>query len=179
MRKLIWPVLFLFLLIVQGAVTVFYTGWPAFDLLLVFLYVFTIINGKYWGVGAGLAIGLLQDGLTMGIFGFHMLTRATIAYVMGSIYKNIYQDRAGYHVGMLALGTLAIQGSYCFIELVLSGGQWRVLPSLIWEALGQAVGNGILVLPLLLLGYLVQQWVTSKEITYDLDAKHESAKRDH
>ncbi len=179
MRKLIWPVLFLLLLVIQGAVTVFYTGWPAFDLLLVFLYVFTIINGKYWGAAAGVIIGFFQDGLTLGMFGFHMLTRTVFAYVMGSVYKNIYNGNMAYHVGMMGLSTLVIQSCYCLVELVAGGWQWRALPSLLWQALGQSVGNGILVLPVLFLGMLVQKWVTQKDITYNLDSKHESAKRDN
>ena len=40
MRRLIWPVLFLLLMLVQGAASAFYTGWLAFDLPLLALYAF-------------------------------------------------------------------------------------------------------------------------------------------
>ena len=178
MRKLIWPVLFLFLLVLQGALTVFYTGWLSFDLPLVFLYTYTLIYGKYWGALAGLGIGFFQDALTMSIFGFHMLTRTLFAYGMGKVYKNIYKDKNSYHMGCVALGTLAIQGGYCLLELLLSGGQWRALPFLLWQSLGMALGNGLLVLVFLKPTQLLQQWVEAKKINYNLDPKHESAKRE-
>lgn len=34
MRRLIWPVLFLFLMLLQGSMSVYYTGWLSCDLLL-------------------------------------------------------------------------------------------------------------------------------------------------
>ena len=178
MRRLIWPVLFLFLLVIQGAITVFYTSWLSFDLLLVALYAFTIIYGKNWGAAAGFFVGLIQDALTMGIFGFHILTRTALAYTVGSINKQINEGHLKYHLGMIFFSTLIIQGCYGVIELFLSGASASLLLHILVRSLGQALGNMLLVLPLLFVCKLLQKWVTQKDITYALDKKHESAKRD-
>ena len=179
MRRLIWPVLFLFLLVIQGAVTVFYQGWLSFDLLLVGLYAFTLIYEEYWGALAGLGIGLCQDALTMGLFGFHLLTRTALAYGVGKINKQINEDQLKYHLGMMFAGTLLIQIFYSLLEMFLSGSGMGLLLYLGWQAVGQAVGNCLLVLPMIFLFRIIQGWVTSMDITYALDAKHESAKRNN
>ena len=40
MRRLIWPVLFLFLMLLQGSMSVYYTGWLSCDLLLLAVYAY-------------------------------------------------------------------------------------------------------------------------------------------
>ncbi|MBQ5624992.1 MAG: rod shape-determining protein MreD, partial [Phascolarctobacterium sp.] len=92
MRRLIWPVLFLFLLMLQGAVTVFYTGWIDFDLPLLALYGYCMLRQEGSGLFAGLGIGLLQDALTPGIFGFHMLTRSCMGYLIGVTREKVFKD---------------------------------------------------------------------------------------
>ena len=58
MRRLIWPVLFLFLVMLQGALTVFCTSWVAFDLPLLALYGYSMLRKEGSGTLAGLGIGL-------------------------------------------------------------------------------------------------------------------------
>ena len=77
MRRLIWPVLFLLLMMLQGAASAFYTGWLSFDLPLLALYAFAMLRGEQWGALAGLAVGFVQDAMTVGVFGFHMLYTGT------------------------------------------------------------------------------------------------------
>ena len=44
MRRLIWPVLFLFLMLLQGSMSVYYTGWLSCDLLLLAVYAYAVRN---------------------------------------------------------------------------------------------------------------------------------------
>ena len=69
MRRLIWPVLFLLLMLLQGAASAFYTGWLSFDLPLLALYAFAMLRGERQGAFVGLGGGLLQDAMTVGVFG--------------------------------------------------------------------------------------------------------------
>ena len=46
MRRLIWPVLFLLIMMLQGAASAFYTGWLSFDLPLLALYAFAMLRGE-------------------------------------------------------------------------------------------------------------------------------------
>ena len=87
MRRLIWPVLFLLLILLQGGASVFFTGWLSCDLPLLFLYSFALLRGRDEGGIAGVVIGFVQDALTVGIFGFHMLTRSIFGFVIGLMNK--------------------------------------------------------------------------------------------
>ena len=46
MRRLIWPVLFLFLMLLQGSMSVYYTGWLSCDLLLLAVYAYALLRGE-------------------------------------------------------------------------------------------------------------------------------------
>ena len=52
MRPLIWPVLFLFLGLLQGTVGILYSGWLSSQLLLVALYAFALLRGSEEGAWA-------------------------------------------------------------------------------------------------------------------------------
>lgn len=72
MRKLIWPVLFLLCLSLQMSLP--QNQWFKFDLPLLLIYCLAMLKGAFAGGIAGFFVGLLQDLLTGGIFGFHILT---------------------------------------------------------------------------------------------------------
>ena len=57
MRRLIWPVLFLFLLLLQGSLSVFYTGWLAVDLPLLAVYSYALLRGDIFGAFTGVCVG--------------------------------------------------------------------------------------------------------------------------
>lgn len=60
MRRLIWPVLFVLLMLLQGVITVFWTGWISFDLLLVALYAYSMLRGEVAGAIMGLGVGFFR-----------------------------------------------------------------------------------------------------------------------
>ena len=83
MRRLIWPVLFLFLMLLQGSMSVYYTGWLSCDLLLLAVYAYAMLRGEKAGAVAGGIIGLPQDAMTVGVFGFHIFSRICVGYIVG------------------------------------------------------------------------------------------------
>lgn len=166
MRRLIWPVLFLLLIVIQGAASVFYTGWLAFDLPLLFLYSFALIRGKEKGALAGFGIGFIQDAMTVGVFGFHMLTRAVFGYVVGFMKAKLVKDQHGFHMVLIAGGSLALRFLYWWIELIRAGGRWDIFPLFAWKSLGYCLGNMLLIIPMLFLVRYIYEWIKAEDISY-------------
>lgn len=166
MRRLIWPVLFLLLLLVQGAASVFYTGWLACDLPLLALYAFAMLRGEYFGMAAGLGVGFLQDAMTVGVFGYHMLTRAALGFLIGLTKEKVVKDNAVFHMTAIALCSVGVRFCYWWLELVRSGGRWGIFFDYAWESLGYILGNMLLVVPVVLLVKRIYEWIKQEDISY-------------
>ena len=166
MRRLIWPVLFLFLFILQGVASVFYTGWLSFDLPLLCLYGYALMRGEERGGLTGAAVGLVQDALTVGVFGFHILSRALVGYAVGLMREKIVKGQHGFHVVTIALCTLGLRFLFWWLELLRSGGQWQAFPGFLWESIGYCLGNMLLIVPMLYLVRYVYAWIKAEDISY-------------
>lgn len=94
MEKLIWPVLFLLCLSLQMSLS--QNQWFKFDLPLLLIYCLAMLKGAFAGGIAGFFVGLLQDLLTGGIFGFHILTRTAIGYYVGYTKEKVFKDSMFY-----------------------------------------------------------------------------------
>ena len=90
MRRLIWPVLFLLCLSLQMSLP--QNQWFKFDLPLLLIYCLAMLKGAFAGGIAGFFVGLLQDLLTGGIFGFHILTRTAIGYYVGYTKEKVFKE---------------------------------------------------------------------------------------
>ena len=166
MRRLIWPVLFLFLVMLQGALTVFYTSWVAFDLPLLALYGYSMLRKEGSGTLAGLGIGLLQDALTPGIFGFHIMTRGLMGYLIGITREKVFKDNPSYHMFAIGVFSLFLRFLLWWIELIRSGGLWSMFPHFAWDTIGYCIGNIILVVPMVQLVKKIYGWVREEDISY-------------
>ncbi len=166
MRKLIWPVLFLLLMLVQGALSVFYTGWLSCDLMLLALYAYATLRGEIFGAAAGLLTGFLQDAMTIGVFGFHMLSRACIGYFVGLTKGKVFKDNLAYNISAVAVCSLALRFVFWWVELVRSGGRWNILASYLWDTAGFVAGNMLLTVPMLLLVKKIYEWISEEDISY-------------
>lgn len=165
MRKLVWPFLFLFFMSLQGAASALYTGWLAFDLPLLFLYAFALLAGEKEGALLGLGIGFVQDAMTVGVFGFHMLSRCALGCALGLMKEKVVKDSAAFHVLMIALCSVALRCAYWWPELLRSG-RWSIFFSYAWASAGFILGNMLLVLPVVLLVKKIFLWVKEEEISY-------------
>ena len=135
MRRLIRPVLFLLLMLLQGAASAFYTGWLAFDLPLLALYAFAMLRGEQKGALMGLSVGFLQDAMTVGIFGFHMLSRSAIGFLVGLMKEKVVKDNAVFHMLVIAICSAGIRFGYWWLELIRSGGRWNIFFSYLWASM--------------------------------------------
>ena len=166
MRRLIWPVLFLLLMLLQGAASAFYTGWLAFDLPLLALYAFAMLRGEQKGALMGLSVGFFLFVMTVGIFGFHMLSRSAIGFLVGLMKEKVVKDNAVFHMLVIAICSAGIRFGYWWLELIRSGGRWSIFFSYLWASVGFIVGNMLLVVPVVLLVKRIYQWIKEEDISY-------------
>ena len=166
MRRLIWPVLFLLLMLLQGAASAFYTGWLSFDLPLLALYAFAMLRGERQGALVGLGVGLLQDAMTVGVFGYHILTRMGVGYAIGLMKEKVVKDNTVFHMAVIALCSLGLRFVYWWLELVRSGGRWSIFFGFMVDSLGFIVGNMLLVVPVVLVVRRIYQWIKEEDISY-------------
>lgn len=166
MRRLIWPVLFLFLLLFQGAISVFYTGWLSCDLLLLALYSYAGLRGEKLGAVAGAGVGLLQDALTVGVFGYHILSRAALGYLIGLTKEKVVKENPAYHITAIAICSLGLRFVFFWLELLANGGQWAIFFDYVWAAIGFCIGNMLLVVPMVKLIKFVYDWIREEDISY-------------
>ncbi len=166
MRRLIWPVLFVLLMLLQGVITVFWTGWISFDLLLVALYAYSMLRGEVAGAIMGLGVGFFQDALTVNVFGFHMLSRTLIGWVVGLTKEKVFKENITYHLCSIALISFILRIVFLLVELIRSGGHWNIIGTFLWETLGYIVGNTLLVIPVMLLVKQIYYWIRKEDISY-------------
>lgn len=165
MRRLIWPVLFLLLLILQGAVSVIMTGWLRFDLLLTTVYGFALFQGESKGAGAGFFVGLLQDSMCVSVFGFHMLSRAAVGYFTGLTKNKVFQDSYFYHVLIIGGFSFCIS-SVSWVLTLLQGGNIHSWSSYLLDTAGYCIGNMLLVIPMVSLCEKIVAWNRKEDISY-------------
>ncbi len=166
MRRLIWPVLFVLLMLLQGVITVFWTGWISFDLLLVALYAYSMLRGEVAGAIMGLGVGFFQDALTVNVFGFHMLSRTLIGWVVGLTKEKVFKENITYHLCSIALISFILRIVFLLVELIRSGGHWNIIGTFLWETLGYIVGNTLLVIPVMLVVKQIYYWIRKEDISY-------------
>lgn len=164
-RKLFWPVLFLFFFILQGVISVFYTGWLACDLLFLAIYSYALRRGPMKGALSGIGGGLLQDAMNPAVFGFHMLSRAIFGYCIGLTKEKIVKENMFYHITVISLSTICLRFVYWWIEL-LRAGSWNGLAVYCWDSVGYVVGNAVLVIPIMATVRYIDYLVRKDEVPY-------------
>lgn len=166
MRKLIWPVLFLFLLLLQGMASVFFSGWLSCDPVLLALYAYAVLRGSEAGGIMGFGAGLLQDALTSSIFGYHMLTRGLLAYAVGRLKDKIFKENYFLHIMMIGGCCLALRFCYWWLFLLRTGSGWQAMPSYLWATLGYCAGNMLLAAPAVYMVQRLYEWIKEEDISY-------------
>ena len=133
MRKLIWPVLFLLCLSLQMSLP--QNQWFKF-------------------------VGLLQDLLTGGIFGFHILTRTAIGYYVGYTKEKVFKDSMFYNIVAIVTITIALRSCYFILQVIMAKGFSVLLLELaLQDTFAYCLGNIIFVIPLYLLTERLQKWI--------------------
>ncbi len=162
MRKLIWPVLFLLCLSLQMNLP--QATWLKFDLLLVLLYCYSILKGAVDGGVAGFVVGLFQDILTGGIFGFHILTRTALGYYVGYTKEKVFKDSILYNVVAIGVMTFFLRACYLIVQIILAKNLSLLLLGIaVQNAIAYCLGNILFMIPFYLLTEKIQQWIESDD----------------
>ena len=127
MRRLVWPVLFLFLMLLQGSMSVYYTGWLPVICCFWRYMLMRYCAAKKAGAVVGGITGLLQDAMTVGVFGFHILSRICVGYIVGLTKEKVFKDNYLYH--MSAIATINLYSCVLFTggwNFCAVGGRWSI-----------------------------------------------------
>lgn len=158
MRKLIWPVLFLLCLSLQMSLPQF--KWFKFDLPLLLVYCLAMLYGAKCGVIMGFFTGLIQDFLTGGIFGFHILTRMSLGYYVGFTKEKVFKESLFYNITAIMAVTCILRVSYFFVQIILAQGVSILLLEIaLQEIVAYCLGNIFWLIPLFLLTEKAQKWI--------------------
>ena len=107
-----------------------------------------------------LFVGLLQDLLTGGIFGFHILTRTAIGYYVGYTKEKVFKDSMFYNIVAIVTITIALRGCYFILQVIMAKGFSVLLLELaLQDTFAYCLGNIIFVIPLYLLTERLQKWI--------------------
>ena len=109
MRVLIWPILTLLLYTLQSSWFLFFNTTQVPDFLLILVLLISLEEGVQGGALTGLAVGALQDVITLSFFGYHIITRLLIGVSVGLLRGNIFKDSLPTFLVLTALASALLK----------------------------------------------------------------------
>lgn len=146
-----WLFFILFLFTLENHWFLFFNTTQSPDLLLLFLLLYALDQGERKGAWCGLGIGALLDIVTFSYFGWHMVTRAALGYLVGHNRMNMFADRMPTYLILTGLVTLLLhvaRGLFLCVAL----GRWLPLWPLVLLTV-KSLGWNLVVAPLMWLLY--------------------------
>ena len=125
---LAWLFFTLFLFTLENHWFLFFNTTQSPDLLLLFLLLYAMDQGERRGAWYGLGIGALLDIVTFSYFGWHMVTRAALGYLVGRNRMNMFADRLPTYLILTGLVTLLLQVARGLFLCVVLGRWLPLLP---------------------------------------------------
>ena len=120
------------------------------------LYIFRYIKGRQ----------LPRLLRAVGIFGFHILSRICVGYIVGLTKEKVFKDNYLYHMSAIATITFILRFVYWWLELLRSGGRWSIFFAYLWDSLGYIIGNALLVWPVVVIMKMIYEWIRKEDISY-------------
>ena len=137
---LAWLLFTLFLFTLENHWFLFFNTTQSPDLLLLFLLLYALDQGERRGAWYGLGIGALLDIVTFSYFGWHMVSRAALGYLVGRNRMNMFADRLPTYLILTGLVTLLLQvarGLFLWVAL----GRWLPLLPFVFLTLKSLAWN--------------------------------------
>lgn len=125
---LAWLIFTLFLFTLENHWGLFFNTTQSPDLLLLFLLLYALDQGERRGAWYGLGIGALLDIVTFSYFGWHMVSRAALGYLVGRNRMNMFADRLPTYLILTGLVTLLLQVARGLFLCVALGRWLPLLP---------------------------------------------------
>jgi len=112
MIVLLWPALVLLLYTLQTHWFMFFESTQSPDLLLLFVLMYALDTGGKEGAGCGLMVGILQDVVTFSFFGYHIITRTLLGFLVGSAREKIFRDRIYTFIILVVMASFIVKLVY-------------------------------------------------------------------
>lgn len=125
---LAWLLFTLFLFTLENHWFLFFNTTQSPDLLLLFLLLYALDQGERRGAWYGLGIGALLDIVTFSYFGWHMVSRTALGYLVGRNRMNMFADRLPTYLILTGLVTLLLQVARGLFLCVALGRWLPLLP---------------------------------------------------
>ena len=122
----LWLLFTLTLFTLENHWFMFFSTTQSPDLLLLFLLLYALDQGERKGALYGLGIGALLDVVTFSYFGWHLVTRTAIGFVVGRNRMNMFADRLPTYVILTALITLLLRVAGSLLLCIVQG-RWLPL----------------------------------------------------
>ncbi|MDW7667412.1 MAG: rod shape-determining protein MreD [Bacillota bacterium] len=154
--KKIFPFIVIFLsFIIQSTLFQFISIMDIIpNISLLFLIIFSIQLGEYYGGLLGLFLGLLTDVLYLSFFGINTLIYFIIGYILGTFKENVYrEDYLTYYSAVAIMSVVYNLIFYLFIFFlrINTAGLLEIMRPIILEM----ILNLILLYPVLKLEFLL------------------------
>ena len=147
MSKLGCAITCLIVFLLQSVVLPFcFSGVSQPNLILVFVILVALHTDHRVGIITALLGGFCQDVIIGNFFGIHLLPYLIVAFVCGSIGRNVDKDQWFMTILIVLIATEACLIITCLV-LLLSGQYIRVFSYLLQYSVPMLVYHGILALP--------------------------------
>lgn len=152
--KKIFPFIILFLgFVIQSTLFQFISIMDIIpNISLLFLIIFSIQLGEYYGGLLGLFLGILTDVLYLGFFGINTLIYFIIGYILGTFKENVYREDYLTYYSAAAVMSVVYNVIFYFIIFFL-GINTDSLLEIIRPILLETILNLILLYPILKLEF--------------------------
>ena len=147
LRALAWLFFTLFLFSLENHWFMFFTTTQSPDLLLLFLLLYALDQGERGGTFYGLGIGALLDVVTFSYFGWHMVTRVFIGYVVGKNRLNMFADRLPTYLILTFMVTLLLRVATSLFLCIMQGRWLPFWPFLVLTA--KSIGWNLICAPVM------------------------------
>lgn len=150
-----WIVLGIVLLVLQSSVIpaiAIYGVRP--DLLLTMVVAVALIYGREKGLGAGFFFGVIQDLVSSGFLGLHVLTKMIVGYLVGMTEKKVYKQNL--ILPSLVVGVISVFYYIVYIGTLVVKGIMVGPLMMIWQPmLVYVVYNMVFAVPIYMLVYYI------------------------
>lgn len=147
MKKYSWLVVFFLVFVLQLAIK--QSVYFKFDLPLIAVYAYAMVQGSAYGSVLGAVYGLLQDLLCGSLFGFHIATRVCVGYITGYIKEQVFKEHAAYHLLAAFCFTVGVRTALLLASVFLTNNFGvEYLIAYAKDTLAYCLGNMLLVIPM-------------------------------
>lgn len=126
------------------------------DLVLVVVVSAAISTGSETGLICGVFGGLLQDLLSAGPFGYNVLSKMVLGFLVGFYQKKVNQGSLLLPLVAVAAGTVA--ATVVAVALLLINGQERMISALLIQVLPATAYHILLAVPVHFMNVRLMNW---------------------